>query len=240
MKVVCDAVVLAAGNGDRFVNGARRSKLLEPVLGVPLIIRTLHSARAAGITRVDVVLGYEAERLRTAIENAAPPGLVGQFHINPDWHRENGLSVLAARSEFATRRFALLMGDHIFDPAALKALLTTEARQDESLIGIDRRPVTCEIADEATRVRLDGDQVVAIGKQLTPYDALDTGIFVCAPTVFEAIAASAAEGDTSLTAGIRRLAAAKLVGAVDIGDALWRDIDTVADLRAAETILSEL
>ena len=107
------------------------------------------------------------------------------------------------------------------------------------MIGIDRRPVTCEIADEATRVRLDGDQVVAIGKQLTPYDALDTGIFVCAPTVFEAIAASAAEGDTSLTAGIRRLAAAKLVGAVDIGDALWRDIDTVADLRAAETILSE-
>lgn len=239
MNVVCDAVVLAAGNGDRFVNGTRRSKLLEPVLGVPLIIRTLHSARAAGITRVDVVLGYEAERLRTAIELAAPPGLVKQFHMNPDWHHENGLSVLAVRNAFATRRFALLMGDHIFDPAALKPLLTKEARQGESLLGVDRRPAPREITDEATRVRLNGDRVVAIGKQLAPYDALDTGIFVCAPTVFEALAASSADGDTSLSAGIRRLAAAQLVGAVDIGEALWRDIDTVADLRAAETILSK-
>lgn len=239
MKLVCDAVVLAAGNGDRFVNGTRRSKLLEPVLGVPLILRTLHSARAAGITRVDVVLGYEAERLRTAIESGAPPGLVERFHLNPDWHRENGLSLLAARSEFATRRFALLMGDHIFDPAALKAVLATEARQDVSLLGVDRRQATPEIADEATRVQLDGNHVVAIGKHLTPYDALDTGIFVCAPSVFDAVAAAAADGDTSLSAGIRRLAAVQLVGAVDIGDALWRDIDTVDDLREAETVLSK-
>lgn len=185
-----------------------------------------------------VVLGYEAERVRTAIELGAPRGLVKQFHVNPDWHRENGLSVLAAREAFAGSRFALLMGDHIFDPTALRALLASEARTGESLLGIDRRPAAREITDEATRVRLDGHRVVAIGKQLTPYDALDTGMFVCAPLVFDALSAASAAGDTTLSAGIRRLAAAHLVGAVDIGDALWRDIDTVADLVAAEAILS--
>ena len=79
--------------------------------------------------------------------------------------------MLAAGEAFAGSRFALLVGDHIFDPTALRALLASEARTGESLLGIDRRPAAREIADEATRVRLDGHRVVAIGKQLTPYVA---------------------------------------------------------------------
>lgn len=240
MSAVCDAIVLAAGNGDRFLNGTCQSKLLEPVLGVPLILRTLDSARAAGISHVDVVLGYQAERVRAVIERGAPTGFVRRFHLNPDWHRENGLSVLTARDAFAESRFALLMGDHVFDPVALQWLLAAESRADESLLAIDRRPAPSAIAAEATRVRLDGDRIVAIGKQLEPYDALDTGIFVCASVVFEAVAAECAAGDTALSAGIRRLAAAGLVRGVDVGDALWRDIDTVDDLQAAEALLSHL
>ena len=34
---------------NRFVNGTRHSKLLEPVLGVPLIVRTLDSALGRGL-----------------------------------------------------------------------------------------------------------------------------------------------------------------------------------------------
>ena len=44
---VRDAVILAAGNGDRFKNPHRESKLLHPVLGQPLILRTLQTAAAA-------------------------------------------------------------------------------------------------------------------------------------------------------------------------------------------------
>ena len=62
------ALVLAAGNGDRFYNVRRQSKLLEPIFGQPLILRTLVSAHDAGITRAEVVLGYEADSLRRVIE----------------------------------------------------------------------------------------------------------------------------------------------------------------------------
>src|SRR5215218_3188037 len=58
---VRDALVLAAGNGDRFKNGSRESKLLQPVLGRPLILRTLETAHRAGITTAHVVLGYRPE-----------------------------------------------------------------------------------------------------------------------------------------------------------------------------------
>ena len=59
-----DAVILAAGNGDRFKNSPHHSKLLHPVLGQPLILRTLETAVAAGIPTLNVVLGYEADRVR--------------------------------------------------------------------------------------------------------------------------------------------------------------------------------
>ena len=80
---VRDAVVLAAGNGDRFQNGSRQSKLLQPVLGQPLILRTLATASEAGITSFEVVVGYQADRVRGAIERGAPRGMADPLHLQP-------------------------------------------------------------------------------------------------------------------------------------------------------------
>lgn len=236
---VRDALVLAAGNGDRFHGGSRQSKLLQPILGEPIILRTLTSARAAGITGVEVVLGYQAVRLRSLIEAHALPGLRLHFSYNPDWHLENGVSVLAARPRLASRRFALLMGDHLFEPAVLTRLLAEPLGSDESLLAIDSRSVQPDVAAEATKVRMSGNRIVAIGKNLTHFDALDTGMFVCSPSLFGALDRSRADGDTTLSGGIRRLAAAGLMRGVDIGQADWYDIDTTADLEHAESLLGE-
>lgn len=236
---VRDALVLAAGNGDRFQNGTRQSKLLQPVLGVPLILRTLEAARDAGIGTVGVVLGYQADSVKSVVTSGLPAGLRVHFSYNLDWHLENGVSVLAARDRFVNRRFALLMGDHLFEPGVLQRLLGMSAAEDESLLAVDARPVPQAIADEATKVRMQEDRIVAIGKDLREYDALDTGMFVCSPAVFAAIDAARASGDTTLSGGIRQLAARGLMRGVDIGHASWYDIDTMADLAVAESLLTE-
>lgn len=236
---VRDALVLAAGNGDRFQNGTRQSKLLQPVLGIPLILRTLEAARDAGIGTVEVVLGYQADSVKSVVTSGLPAGLRVHFSYNLDWHLENGVSVLAARDRFVDRRFALLMGDHLFEPGVLQRLLGVSAAEDESLLAVDARPVPQAIADEATKVRMQGDRIVAIGKDLREYDALDTGMFVCSPAVFAAIDAARASGDTTLSGGIRQLAARGLMRGVDIGHASWYDIDTMADLAVAESLLTE-
>lgn len=236
---VKDALVLAAGNGDRFHNGTRQSKLLQPLLGRPLILRTLDSARDAGIHRVEVVLGYQADAVRAAIEQGAPAGVSIHFSLNADWHLENGVSVLSARRRLADRRFALLMGDHLFDPDVLTRLLTLPAGPGESLLAVDARPATPEITEEATKVRMTDGRITAIGKTLTRFDALDTGLFVCTPLLFDALDRSRAEGDTTLSGGIRQLAARGLMRGMDIGDAAWHDIDTMADLETAEGLLAE-
>ena len=237
LRMAHEALVLAAGNGDRFRNAARESKLLQPVLGRPLIIRTIETARAAGIRRFEIVLGYQADRVRTAIERQAPPNVALHFTYNPDWELENGVSVLAARDRLRSR-FALLMGDHLFEARVLRQLLRAPVNPGESVLAVDSQPTTPEIAAEATKVRLRGTQIIAIGKALATYDALDTGLFVCAPSIFPALETSRADGDTTLSGGIRVLAARGLMRAFDIGDAQWYDIDTVEDLRSAESLLA--
>jgi choline kinase len=236
MGPVNTALVLAAGNGDRFKNLTRESKLLQPVLGRPLILRTIETAREAGITRFEIVLGYHADRVRATIEREAPADVALHFTHNPDWELENGVSVLAARGRLRSR-FALLMGDHLFEARVLRQLLLAPVEPGESLLAVDSRPTAPEIADEATKVRLRGSHIVAIGKTLTEYDALDTGLFVCSPWLFGALDSARAQGDTTLSGGIRILAARGLMRSFDVGDAAWCDIDTIEDLHSAESLL---
>ena len=233
-NTVRDAVVLAAGNGDRFQSVSRRSKLLQPVLGQPLILRTLATAAEAGISTFHVVVGYQAETLRDVVSSGAPRGTQVRVTYNPEWHLENGVSVLAVRESLGNRRFALLMGDHLFEAPVLSRLLRAEAGARESLLAIDRCGVDTEAAAEATKVRLCGDRITAIGKSLPSYDALDTGLFICNPVLFDALREARRSGDTTLSGGVRMLAARRLMRAIDVGGATWCDIDTVADLQNAE------
>jgi 1L-myo-inositol 1-phosphate cytidylyltransferase len=238
-SLVRQAIILAAGNGDRFHGGSTHSKLLTPVAGTPLLVRILRSAWTAGITDAHVVIGYDANAVRALAVSGAPDGLHLHFHPNDDWHRENGVSVLAARSCLDRQPFALMMGDHLFEPGVLARLIRLGGDGPETLLCVDTRSTEPAIAQEATKVRLDHERVTAIGKMLDPYDALDTGLFLCQPSLFDALDESCARGDSTLSGGIARLAARGLVRGVDIGDAQWCDIDTVDDLALAEQLVGE-
>ena len=233
---VRDAVVLAAGNGDRFQNASHHSKLLRqfsvvlssfarsrrpPRRAFP---SSMSSSGTSGCRRRDGDQRCTAwdERPRDA---------------QPDWHLENGARYRRTQS-LRHKCFAVLMGDHLFEAPALSRLLRTRVGARESVLAIDTRQVDRAIAEEATKVRLRGDRITAIGKSLTAYDALDTGLFVCAPALFDALTAARASGDTTLSGGIRQLAAQGLMRAVDVGAAAWCDIDTIEDLEAAEDLFA--
>lgn len=236
-RIVSKAVILAAGNGDRFHTPTHDSKLLQPLLGRPILLRTLEAAHEAGIRSATIVLGYQAERVRDLALRGAPAGMQLAFVLNPQWRLENGVSALAAKAAVGSERFALLMGDHMFEPPVLQRMLCRDIANDESLLAIDARPVSREIADEATKVRRHGSRIVAIGKDLVDYDALDTGVFVFSPALFDALECSLQSGDTTLSGGVRVLAARGLMHGVEIGDASWSDIDTLSDLAAAESAM---
>jgi choline kinase len=234
---VRDAVILAAGNGDRFKHEDHHSKLLHPVAGRPLILRTLETAAAAGISSFCVVVGFEADRVRAAVTANPIRGIDVRFVFNPDWHLENGVSALAARRVCDGRRFGLLMGDHLFEAAVLQRMLALSVDPSESILAVDSLPGDPAIAAEATRVRMSAGRITAIGKDVDPWDALDTGMFVFAPNLFEALEEARAANQTTLSAGVQRLAGRGLMRAHDVAGASWCDVDTIEDLDAAETLI---
>ncbi len=203
---------------------------------MPLISRTILTAVRAGIRLIDVVVGYQADAVRAMAASATPPEVTVRFHHNDRWHEENGVSALVARPHVGDERVALLMGDHVFNWQVLERLVGEAAPAGESLLAIDRSAATPARAAEATKVRLAGDRITAIGKDIDPFDALDTGVFVFSSPIFTALEESRAAGDTSLSGGVRRLADRGLIRGIDTDGSAWCDVDTVDDLLEASAL----
>lgn len=238
MSAIREAVILMAGSGSR-LRSAQKSlpKTLTPVLGRPLISYTLDALAHAGITKINIVVGYESDRLTAAIPELAPPDLALSFTLNPEWRKQNGISLLAAAKN-VTSNFILTMSDHLFDDVIVDLLM--ESIEPGVLnLAIDRKINSIFDLDDAMKVQTQDDRVAAIGKDLQKYDAIDTGLFVCPLEMFAYLERAKENGDCSLADSVRLMAADRRVRAIDIGDAWWQDIDTVEMLQHAEKHMAE-
>lgn len=244
---VTTAVVLAAGAGTRLratMGNGDLPKPLTPVAGTPLVARTLRTLRRQGIDRAIVVTGYAAATVETCLREMDEwAGLDIQFARNPAWQRQNGISVLAARDLTNGAPFLLTMADHVYSGSIVAALRACPADGAAAVLAVERRLREVRDIDDATRVRTGaGGRIREIAKGLAEFDAVDTGVFLCRPALFDALEEEQAErgGDCSLSDGIRRLARQGRALTVDIpADAWWQDVDTLDDLQLAELRLAE-
>lgn len=234
------ALIIAAGDGGRLREGGRETpKPLRRLLGLPLILRSIFSARQAGIRQFVITLGYEAEWIRAEISKAVPNDVSVEYVYNPDWQAGNGTSVLAAKP-CLDQDFVLLMADHIFDPKLLSGLLKKGLGSSKVVLAVDSKLNTISDIAEATKVVMDeASAITAIGKDLKEYNAVDTGIFLCSTDLFSALKEAEERGDDSLSGGMRRLIARGEMAAFDVGPSWWQDVDTESDMRRAQKILKK-
>lgn len=232
-------VILAAGFGSRLrEDDDAIIKPLLPVAGVPVIYRAMRGLELAGCDRIVVVIGFRGEALRTAIERDRPSAVPVAFVDNPEYRLANGVSLLAAGPHVA-EEFVVAMADHVVGDAVMALARAHHPAPGHATLLVDRRVDAVFDLDDATKVRSQGDRLVAIGKQLTDYDCIDIGVFVCTHGLIDALASvRARQGDASLSQGVAELAAAGRMGVLDIGDGDWQDVDTPEMLAHAEATLS--
>jgi 1L-myo-inositol 1-phosphate cytidylyltransferase len=240
--MITEALVLAAGTGSRLRAGkADPPKPLQPVAGRPMLARTLLALRAAGVRRVVVVVGFQGDRIRDYLgrdPSLAAAGLELVVVDNPDYLCANGVSVLAARAALAGP-FLLSMSDHVYDPSIPRLAAAADLAAADLYLCVDRRLEEVYDPDDATKVVTSAGRILDIGKTLSCYDAVDTGVFACSSALFSELARARAEhGDCSLSDGVRGLAAAGRARVLDIGDAFWQDVDTPGARDRAERILA--
>jgi choline kinase len=227
--MITTAILLAAGEGSR-LRSAAPSKPLCHVGGRPLIDHAIAGLAEAGLIRVVVVLGYEAERIEAHLAARHWPIAVETVRTR-DHRLPNGVSVLAAEQALAGEDAVLAMCDHLVEPA-LYARVAQAGTGGGARLGIDRR-ITSDLVDldDVTCVRTEGEAIAAIGKHLADYDAFDTGVFAIGPALFAALNSLPAP---SLTEGMRVLAAYGGALTVDCSDLDWIDVDDPAALDKAE------
>ena len=220
------AVILAAGLGQRLNRlSGELPKPLMPLCGAPLIEHVMLGARQAGIERFVIVVGHKAGMVRRWLGASPLHGTSVTFVENSEYRKSNGVSLLAAK-DVVERPFLLLMTDHIFDPIAAGALIRQPLGEKEVILAVDRKLDCIFDMDDATKVLSMGDYILQIGKNIARYDAIDTGMFLCSPAIFDSLEAAMTQGNCSLSDGMQRMASQRKLRAFDIGDALWQDIDT--------------
>ncbi|MFQ5601953.1 MAG: NTP transferase domain-containing protein [bacterium] len=233
---ITKAVIIAAGNGSR-LHGYQNNcpKPLVKVGGMPLLQRVILSAKKAGVKEFVIVLGYQAARIRQTIK-ADKLGVKITWVRNLDWRNPNGISVLKAE-RYVEGKFFLFMSDHVFDPNILSKLVDIDLGNDQGLLCVDYALNRVPNLDDATKVRTENNRLINLGKSLTDFNAIDVGIFVCTPHLFDALRQSQANGDYTLSGGIRVLSQINRMRTFNIENSYWQDVDTIPDVRHAEKIL---
>ena len=237
---VRDALIIAAGRGSRMA-GRGDLKPLIPVLDVPLIERVIAAGMEAGLRKFWIVTGYRRSELWGFLEELGRRLDVSIEELHNDrWEGSNGVSVLRAAGVLH-RPFVLLMSDHLFDPEIIRRLCQRPRDGIDLCLAVDGDTSSRDLIDveDVTKVRLDEDMIVDIGKGLEEYDAYDTGIFLCSPGLFDALRDVAGDsGDASLSDGVRWLAMRRRARACDIGELFWMDLDDGPMLDLAERLIS--
>jgi 1L-myo-inositol 1-phosphate cytidylyltransferase len=234
MNNVNQCLILAAGNGSRIASVAGGvPKPLVPLCGVPLLEHVMAACREAGVERFVIVAGYRADLIRRWLSGRSTDGASVTLIENLEYHKANGISALAAKAEL-NQPFLLLMSDHIFEPKTAKALLRQPLADDEVILAVDSKIDSVFDLDDATKVQRRGNYIVGIGKDLSTFDALDTGMFLCSPVLFDRLESARKGGDCSLSDGMRKLAQDWKLRAFDIGDGHWQDVDSPEALAHAE------
>ena len=236
MKKVSQCLILAAGNGTRIKSiSGDLPKPLVAFRGKPILEHVIDRARQAGIDDVVIVLGYRSDLIRRWLDGRSL-GVSITLVENPDYHKANGISVLKARNEIQDN-FLLLMADHIFEPETARVLLKQSLTPGDVILAVDPNIDRIFDLDDATKVLRRGDWIVDIGKEIVHYDALDTGMFLCSPALFDDLEAAVKDGNCSLSDGMRQLIARERLRSLEVGDGQWQDLDTPEALAHAEDVL---
>lgn len=232
------ALIIAAGMGNRLEDLTKdRPKALVPVLGKELLLYQLAFLNHPAITKVGIVLGFQAHTFRQFLTQKQID--VPQF-FNPHFE-EGSILTLKAALPFFDDDILLMNVDHIYPKKLLDRILeqingiTAVCDFDRTLVGDDMK----------IKKGLSG-HISRIDKKLADFDGGYIGMTVIpkekAPLYKEAVAKSLKNNGikSSVERVLQELVdGGKEVTIADCSGIGWLEIDNQEDLLKAEKFLKE-
>jgi len=225
------AVILAAGQGTRMGPLTESTpKPMLPVAGRPLVAHVADAAVDAGASELVIVVGYEAEAVRSFFGETYR-GVPVTFAVQ-ETQAGTADAVRAARPELEGA-FAVLNGDNLYDPAAIERLF-------ESAPSLATHEVT-DPSNYGVVSVADGAVVDIVEKPAEPPTNLaNTGAYVFPEAAIEWLDVPESDrGEYEITDVVARMIAEHEVTPVALSR--WRDVGRPWELlEANETLLGEI
>jgi choline kinase len=231
------AIILAAGVGRRLGGTAQGlPKSLVPIGGSSLLIRMLKSLQKLGIGSIVVVVGYEKDKIRSAVQQSFEPAGSVKFLENPEYKKGSILSLWTARKEF-TEDLLIMDADVLFPDDLLSRLVNS---RHPSAFLLDPRS---ESTGEEMMLMVKGDRVLRIARKVDgPYDLLGEGVGFLKvskkdlPLLEEALASLVTAGrhDADYENAIDLFLQKAVVGYEPVGSLPWTEVDFPEDIERAE------
>lgn len=227
------AVIIAAGMGSRLWGTTNKTpKALLPLGKATILEKIITNIAKAGILEFVIIVGYESHIIRDYMNRHQLPGIQVEFVENPDWKRGNGISVLMAEKVIPSGNFILSMSDHVVSAQAVKRI--AGHRSGKNLLLTDPNPDEVFDIDDATKVKLDGNRIIDIGKEISDYNAIDCGIFRLTSRYYDAIRTQIKNGRDSISGAVQDLIKNNDMNSVSLVDGeKWLDIDTLEAYQLA-------
>jgi choline kinase len=157
-------IILAAGKGSR-LNGTAgdRPKCLVEAGGLTLVERQIQVLQHAGIHDITVVVGYQADRVRSICRHRAT------YVENTRFAETNSMFSLWMARALLYEGFVVLNCDVLFHPVLLNDLLTS--RHENALLLAYREADQPPFGDEEMKVQVRCGRVREMSKQMDSEDA---------------------------------------------------------------------
>ena len=243
------AIILAAGMGKRLGEVTKNNtKCMVEVNGVKLIDRVLTFLSHLDLTRIVIVVGYQASHLVHYVENQYK-NLNVEFIENPIYDKTNNIYSLAlAIEKFKEDDTLLLESDLIFEESMLKKLVDNhqpnialvakyEQWMDGTMVTIDE---DCNILNFIPKKLFRQEDIDKYYKTVNIYKFSKDFIDHQYLPLLEAYCQM--KGNNEYYEEVLRVLAMidkSSLKALPIGDEKWYEIDDIQDLDIAETIFSE-
>ena len=218
-------VIISAGIGSRLWKTTKQvPKTLLPYKNGTILSTIIEQLKQAGITELIIVVGFKKNYIVDYLQKN-PQSLPVTFVENLEWEKGNALSVYKVKDYIKNEPFLLSMAAHLVTVEALKQIVDSPERIN--LLLVDPFITENFDLDDATKVKTENDYIIAIGKELTDYNAIDCGIFRLEPDFFSAVEKAVAKGKDSISNAIAELIPLKRIKSITLNKAnQWLDIDT--------------
>ncbi|HEV7868954.1 MAG TPA: sugar phosphate nucleotidyltransferase [Chthoniobacteraceae bacterium] len=234
---VTKAVLLAAGKGTRMRELTNElPKPMIEVRGKPILLHIVEGLRAAGVTRLLIVVGYRADVVQDFFGDGSKFGVTVEYttQLVQDG---TGRVVELAKTFAGTDTFILSYGDILIDPANYARLASPG--DAEAVISVKHNPG--EIAKGGAVFVNERFEMTDLREKPQPGEPTspwyNAGVYTFRPSIFEFTAKleKSPRGEYELTDAIRNLAqSGRLVKALELtGD--WADVrdpEVLAELNA--------